>query len=105
MKSYDKGKTSAFIIYPDTNNLYGLAMIHCFSTGGFKWLTQSEINRLDIKTIREDNQKGWILEADLVYPEELYYLYNNYPLASEKIKIKESMLSDYCRKIANEHNI
>ena len=92
MISYDKGKTSTYIIILDTNNLYGLAIIQCFPTGGFKWLTQNGINSLDIKTIWEDNQKGCILEVDLAYPEELHYLYNDYPLTSEKVEIKESMI-------------
>lgn len=93
MISYDKGKTSTYIIILDTNNLYGLAIIQCFPTSGFKWLTQNGINSLDIKTIWEDNQKGCILEVDLAYPEELHYLYNDYPLTSEKVEIKESMIT------------
>ena len=31
--------------------------------------------------------------------------HNDYPLAPEKIEFKENTLSDYCKKIANKHNI
>lgn len=64
----------------------------------FQWLTKNEIDRLDANTIWEDNPKGCILENDL---EHLDY----HPLAPEKIEIKENMSSDYCKEIANKHNI
>ena len=32
---------------------------------------------------------------DLEYPKELQELYNNYPLARDKIKIKREVLSNY----------
>ena len=64
----------------------------------FQWLTKNEIDRLDANTIWEDNPKGCILANDL---EHLDY----HPLAPEKIEIKESMSSDYCKEIANKHNI
>ena len=38
---------------------------------------------------------GYFLEVDLDYPEELHYIHD-YPLAPEKIKIEDNMLSPYC---------
>ena len=32
-------------------------------------------------------------------------MFNDYPLAPEKINIPKKWLCDYCFKIANEHNI
>ena len=37
------------------------------------------------KTILSDNKKGYILEVDLEYPEELHELHNDYPLTAEKM--------------------
>ena len=45
------------------------------------------------KTILSDNKKGYILEVDLEYPEELHELHNDYPLAAEKMKVTKDMLS------------
>ena len=53
----------------------------------------------------DDSKKGLILEVDLEYPKELHNLHNDYPLGAEKVKVTESMLSDYCQKIANKYNI
>lgn len=58
-----------------------------------------------MSTIHENKQDNCILEDDLEYPKYLYNLHNDYPFSPEKIEIKENMLSDYHRKIANKYNI
>ena len=40
-------------------------------------------------------KKGWILEVDLEYPEELHYAHNDYPLAPEKKAINSEQMSEY----------
>ena len=47
---------------------------------------------------------SWSSE-DLQYPDELHLLHNDYPLALEKLVIPYDMLSDYCKKIADEYGI
>ena len=54
---------------------------------------------------KDDSKKGLILEVDLEYPEELHEKHNDYPLGPEKVKVTESMLSDYYQKIANKYKI
>ena len=55
--------------------------------------------------IGENSSDGYILEVDLEYPDELHYLHNDYPLASEKIEISNDTLSNYCSNIANKYGI
>ena len=55
MISYGKGKASKCIIYEDSNNFYGFAMFQYLPFGGFNWLTQDKIYRLDVCTIHKDN--------------------------------------------------
>ena len=38
----------------------------------FKWLNWGEIDRLDVNSIEENSPIGYILEADLEYPDELH---------------------------------
>ena len=62
-------------------------------TGGFKWISNKNIDLANIP-----KGKGLILEVDLDYPNELHELHNDYPLASEKMELKNHMLSDYCKQ-------
>ena len=48
---------------------------------------------------------GYILEVELEYRDELHVLHNDYPLAPEKVAIPYDMLSNYCKKIADEYGI
>ena len=45
------------------------------------------------------------VKVDLKYPEKLHLMHNDYPLAPEKLAIPYDMLSDYCKKIADEYEI
>ena len=88
MNLYDKEKQSRHIIYLDANNLNGWAMTQYLPTGGFKWLIQDEVKILDVNMIQKGNPDGFILEV-VYYSEELHDLHTDYPLALEKIMIKE----------------
>ena len=97
MKNYDPEKESSYIPYLDANNLYGWAMSQKLPTGDFRWIPSPEYINLD--SYDENSAKGLILEVDLEYPPELHRLHNDYPLAPEKMVVREEMLSDYSRKI------
>ena len=58
---------------------------------GFKWLSREKINRFDVNSIEENSPIGYILKADLEYPDDLY------PLAPEKFEV--SHLSQYVVKL------
>ena len=98
MKSYNKKASSKYVMYLDANNLYGWAMSQYLPTGGFRWMTEKQINNIDLAKYKEDSEKGLILEVDLEYPKELHDIHNDYPLGPEKIKVTKGMLSDYCQK-------
>ena len=74
-------------------------------TGGFRWLTEKEINKIDLVKCKEDSKKGVILEFDLEYSQELHDLHNDYPLAPEKMKVTKEMLSSYCESTREKFNI
>ena len=102
MKNFNPEEVSKYVMYLDANNLYGWAMSQYLPTGGFKWLTEEEV---DLSKFDYESEKGLILEVDLEYPEELHNLHNDYPLAAEKIKVTEDMLSPYCREIAEKFKV
>ena len=105
IKGYDEKTPSKYLMYLDSNNLYGFSMSQYLPTGGFKWMSEKKINELDLAKYKDDSKQGLILEVDLEYPKELHDLHNEYPLAPEKIRVKEEMLSNYCKKIAAKYNI
>ena len=83
-------------------------MLQPLTTSNFKWLTDKEMEELDMKMIPDDSSKEYILECDFCkyyfnylyihtcfikrnvsflyssdYPHELHDLDKDYPLASE----------------------
>ena len=105
MKTFNKKELSKYIMYLDANNLYGWAMSQYLPTGGFRWMNEKQINNINLAKYEEDSKKGLILEVDLNYSKKLHELHNDYPLGPEKVKVTKDMLSDYCKKIADKHNI
>ena len=105
MKEYNEKAPSKYIEYLDASNLYSRAMSQSLPTGGFRWFMGKKINKLDLGTYKTDGKKGLILEVDLEYPQELHNLHNDYPVAPEKIKVSNGMLSEYSKKIAEKHKI
>ena len=69
----------------------------------FKWL--KNVDGFDVNSINEKSEIGYIPEVDLEYPDELYELHNDYPLTPEKLAVTNDMLSEYCKKIADEYDI
>ena len=86
---YDKTKPEKYITYLDMNNLYGGAMSEYLPYGGFKWVktTNETINRILNKS--DNSLHGYFLEVDLEYAENLHDFCKDYPMAPEKIKIKD----------------
>ena len=105
MKKYDDKLPSKYIMYLHANNLYGSSMSQYLPTGSFRWLSEKQINELDLAKYKDDSKKGLILEVDLKYPKKLHDLHKNYPLAPEKIKIARHILSEYAKTISEKYNI
>jgi hypothetical protein len=66
-------------MYLDANNLYGWAMEQYLPTGEFRWLTENDINQFNLTDVSDENDKGYILEVDLEYPEYLHDDHNDLP--------------------------
>ena len=73
-----------------------------FPTSGFKWIDPKEFY---LNKYTSNSSKVCALEVDLEYPKELRKLYNDYPLAPDKIEIKNEMLPEYQLKVADLYNI
>ena len=89
---YDPSEERSYVIYADANNLYGLALSRPLPISDFKFLSDEEIEQLDIMNVPRDCDTGFISEVDLEYPEYLHQEHNSMPLAPENIVITRGML-------------
>ena len=94
-ETYNRNLDSSYLIFLDQNNFYGWAMSQSLPVGDFRWLSNEEVERLDISSLRQDDPTGMILEVDLQYPQSLHDSHDDYPLAPEKLTITEEMLSGF----------
>jgi hypothetical protein len=90
------------VTYLDANNIYGLAMSQGLPVDEFRRLEKEECKHLNTNSVSDDSEEGFILEVDLDYPPELHDLHNEYPLAPEKMKVAENMLSSYAKKLLED---
>ena len=92
-------------MYWDVNNLYGWAITQYLLYDDFERMSEKEISEINFDLVSGDSNERYILEVDLEYPDDLHNLHNDYPLAPEKFKVSDDMLSNYCLSIAKEYGI
>ena len=80
-------------------------MRQCLPINNFKWVKNIDKIEQGLMRIKNNSSTGYVLEVHLEYPQELYDIHNDYPLAPEKMNVPKEWLSDYCLKITNVHNI
>ena len=90
---YDPSKPTSYIISWDVINLYGYCMLSKLPCGNFRFLDEPE--HFDFRSVRHDDDMGYILEVDLQYPMELHDSHSDLPLAPEHLKFTPDMLSAY----------
>lgn len=84
LSDFDKTQPSTFLVYLDCNNLYGFALSKKIPISDFRLLSATEIDNLDIESISDESDFGYILEVDLAYPEYLHNAHSDLPFAVEK---------------------
>ena len=91
MKDYDKKKKSSYIQYLDANNLYGKAMTEKLPVRGVRWM--DDISKMDedfVTGYGKNDNKGYILEVDVDYPNELQNLHSDLPFLPERMVINNT---------------
>ena len=91
MMDYDKTKKSSYIQYLDANNLYGKAMTEKLPVKQFKWMDHiSMINEDFVRSYDKNDIKGYILEVDVDYSNELQNLHSDLPFLPERMVINNT---------------
>lgn len=84
IEGYDPLMPESYIVYIDCNNLYGYSMSQTLPLSNFRFLNQIEIDKLDVNSVSDDSEFGFILEVDLIYPKNLHCNHNDLPFCPEK---------------------
>ena len=95
-KKFDSEEGSSFLQYLDANNLYGWAMSKKLPTFGFKRV--NDVTPDEIGKLAKCDSKGYLLEVNVKYPEELHNLNNDLPFMCEKINKVEKLVPNLSDK-------
>ena len=69
-KRYSKTSKNKRILYLDKNNLYGCATRQYLPISNFMWVKNIDKIEQKLMNIKNNTLTGYILEADLEYPEK-----------------------------------
>ena len=81
---FNPNEDTIYLMYLDTNNLYGWAMSQPLPTRGSKWVN---VNPNEISELATRTDKGYLLEVDVSYPKELHNPHNDLPFMCERMEI------------------
>jgi len=83
------------IVYYDAVNLYGYSQTALLPYNNYEWVCENEIKNFDLALVDTNGEEGYILEVDLLYPQNLHYKHNDYPLAPYQGSLTYLDLSEY----------
>ena len=104
LPDFDPEEETKYIVYLDANNLYGWSMSQPLPIRNFRFLPKDEIENFNLKNLSDYDDKGYILEVDLEYPDHLHDLHNDYPLAPEHYSVPGDMLSPAAKELLAKFN-
>ena len=93
IKSHDNKK----ILYFDANNLYGDSMSQPLPYDEIKFDNNIELE--DILNTPDDNDNGYFIEVDLIYPDNIKQKTKNFPFAPMNKKINPDDFNEYMKEI------
>ena len=92
LENYDKTKPENYVIYLDANNLYRWAMSQHLP---YKDLKFSNITLDEVLETSDENDEGYILEIDLIFPKEIQDKLKEFPPCPENISPELDWLSEF----------
>ena len=90
---YDASKPATSLLYLDANSLYPTAMCEPLPIDQFSMVDDPDA--FDVMQVADDAEYGYILEIDGYMPNDKHDIFNDYPLAPEKIHVTQDMLSPF----------
>jgi hypothetical protein len=91
----DANLDDSFVAYYDIVNSYGASLSEPLPLSDFRWLSESEMESINLLDIADDAEVGYIIQCDFDYPRELHDSHNCLPLAPHRIKLTKNILSPF----------
>jgi len=109
LPDYHEKEESSYLMFLDANNLYGWAMSQKLPEGDCQWTNEFDKPRKNMLLLNEyilnydaDDERGYILEVDILYLELLHDKHNQYPLAPERMIVTEDIFSEKAKQIRDK---
>ncbi|XP_074041973.1 uncharacterized protein [Leptinotarsa decemlineata] len=81
LNNYDSSNPDIYLMYFDVYNQYGWAMSQYLPYDGFNWCDTN----IDVSSISDESDVGYMLEVDLEYPKHLHDSHKDLPHCPEHI--------------------
>jgi hypothetical protein len=73
------------LLYSDCTNLYGHSMMEPLPLAEYSWLSEEELASMNWERQTRDQDYGYIVKADLIYPPWLHDGHDSLPPAPEHV--------------------
>lgn len=100
--TFDPSKPTSYLCYLDACNLYGWAMSQFLPISDFEWVT--DCSELDICSVADNADIGYILDVDIDYPAVLHDDHNDLPFLPENLQPPGSKQSKLLTTLYDKRN-
>lgn len=104
LPNFDPSQEKKYILYLDATNLYGYAMSFKLPWGNFTWLTGEELANVDVQSLDDDGETGYVFEVDLDYPANLHDWHNDFPFCPEHVCPPDSKYAKLTPNLTDKKN-
>ena len=104
LQKFDRNEKFVFGAIFVVASLYGGVMVRKLPRDGYKWCEIKNIVELMGK-YRSNTDFGYFVEIDLEYPREIHDDHSDFPLAPEKLVIKDDCLSAYSENLVSNRSV
>lgn len=105
LENYDTSLRKSWIMYFDCVNMYGKQMMKKLPISDYAFVKKEKLQNIDIFTLEEFDDVGYIFDCDLSYPPHLHEETADLPLAMHKKRVKYDELSPYSTSLLNKNDM
>ena len=105
MNDFNCNRPSSYIMYFDCNSLYSSIMTMKLPYRNFQFIDPKTISLKDILNYTDEDDYGYFVKCDLLYPENIHDQTKDLPLAPRHFTIENKHLSSYNQHLVENLHI